>query len=107
VPTVLPCNPCPHLSACCSWGVTVLADEVPAIRAAHGDDTVFWDAAEGEHRTRVVNGVCVFKRGNACAIHDEPYYPRVCRGFPWTDGEHGGPYPYDLTICPELVGSTS
>jgi len=27
----------------------------------------------------------------------------VCRGFPWTDAETGGPYEYDRTICPEFV----
>jgi Fe-S-cluster containining protein len=84
----------------------VLGDEVSALRATYGDDTVVWDAAEGEHRTRVVNGACVFLRQNRCMIHGEPHYPRVCRGFPWIDGEHGGPYPYDVTICPELASST-
>jgi hypothetical protein len=45
----------------------------------------------------------VFLRENVCSIHSEPYYPAVCRGFPWTDAETGGPYEYDRTICPEFV----
>ena len=38
-------------------------------------------------------------------VHDpwQPFYPAVCRGFPWTDAETGGPYEYDQTICPEFV----
>ena len=106
LPLVLPCHPCPHHSVCCSHGVTVLDDEVSAIRAAHGDDTVVWDEAEGEHRTRLVNGACVFLRPNGCSIHAEPHYPRVCRAFPWADSD-GNPYGYDLTICPELASFTS
>ena len=57
----------------------------------------------GEWRTRVRGGRCVFLRGNACAIHTEPFYPAVCRGFPWIDAETGGPYEYDRTICPEFL----
>jgi hypothetical protein len=36
-------------------------------------------------------------------IHGEAYYPAVCRGFPWTDAETGGPYEFDRTICPEFL----
>jgi hypothetical protein len=48
-------------------------------------------------------------RDGGCSIHDKPYYPGTCRGFPWTDSETGGRYEYDVTICgafaasPELV----
>jgi hypothetical protein len=42
-------------------------------------------------------------RDNVCTIHSQPYYPAVCRGFPWIDAETGGPYEYDRTICPEFV----
>jgi hypothetical protein len=45
----------------------------------------------------------VFVVNNTCAIHAKPYYPAVCRGFPWIDAETGGPYEYDQTICPEFV----
>ena len=39
---------------------------------------------------------------NSCELHAEPYYPLVCRGFPWIDSETGGPYEFDRTICPEF-----
>jgi hypothetical protein len=39
---------------------------------------------------------------NTCSIYDKPYYPAVCRGFPFVDAETGGPYEYDRTICPEF-----
>jgi len=45
----------------------------------------------------------VFFQDNTCVIHDQPYYPAVCRGFPWTDSDTGGPYEFDQTICPEFV----
>ena len=98
----LPCYPCPHQSACCAYGVTLSEDEAAAISAAHGPSTVYrtrW----GEWRTRVKRGRCVFLRENVCTIHAQPYYPAVCRGFPWTDAETGGPYEYDRTICPEFI----
>lgn len=34
-------------------------------------------------------------------IHDKPYYPTQCRGFPWTDGD-GERYVYDVMICGEF-----
>jgi len=57
----------------------------------------------GEWRTRVKDGRCVFLQQNVCTIHDDPHYPAVCRGFPWTDAETGGPYEFDQTICPEFI----
>jgi hypothetical protein len=45
----------------------------------------------------------VFLKDNLCTIHTQSFYPAVCRGFPWTDAETGGPYEYDRTICPEFV----
>jgi hypothetical protein len=98
----LPCFPCPHGSACCAYGVTLSDEEAAAISAAHGEHLVY-QARWGEWRTRVRNGRCVFLVDNRCAIHDQPYYPAVCRGFPWTDAETGGPYVYDQTICPEFA----
>ena len=98
----LPCFPCPHRSSCCAHGVTLSDDEAEAIARAHGAAAIYrtrW----GEWRTRVRSGRCVFLRDNVCTIHAAPYYPAVCRGFPWTDAETGGPYQYDQTICPEFV----
>lgn len=44
----------------------------------------------------------MFLKDNACSIYDRDHYPAVCRGFPWTDAETGGPYEFDRTICPEF-----
>jgi hypothetical protein len=98
----LPCFPCPHASACCAFGVTLSDDEARAIADAHGADTVYrtrW----GEWRTRVKRGRCVMLTDNSCAIHAASYFPAVCRGFPWTEGDGESPYPYDRTICPEFI----
>ena len=27
----------------------------------------------------------------------------LARYFPWRDAEHGGPYEFDQTICPEFI----
>lgn len=97
----LPCYPCPHHSACCAYGVTLGDQEALAIIRAHGD-SVAYRTRWGEWRTRVRGGRCVFLHDNVCRIHAESYYPSVCRGFPWTDAETGGPYEYDRTICPEF-----
>jgi hypothetical protein len=48
-------------------------------------------------------GRCVFLTNNVCSIYNKPYYPAVCRGFPWIDAETGGPYEFDREICPEFV----
>ncbi|HET8650588.1 MAG TPA: YkgJ family cysteine cluster protein [Gemmatimonadales bacterium] len=98
----LPCYPCPHASACCAHGATVSDEEAAAITAAEGSGLVY-QTRWGEWRTRVKNRRCVFLRDNTCSIHAQPYYPAVCRGFPWTDAETGGPYEYDRTICPEFL----
>jgi len=98
----LPCHPCPHRSACCAHGTTLSDEEADAIRAEHGDAGIYrtrWD----EWRTRVVRGRCAFLRDNACSIYGRPYYPEVCKGFPWVDAETGGPYEFERTICPEFV----
>lgn len=98
----LPCYPCPHHSACCAYGVTLSEAEAAEITREHGAVAVYrtrW----GEWRTRVRGGRCVFLRDNVCSIHSRPYYPAVCRGFPWIDAETGGPYEFDRTICPEFV----
>lgn len=98
---VLPCYPCPHQSACCSYGTTLSEAEAQVIGRDYGWHLIYrtrW----GEWRTRVKHRKCVFLKGNACSIYDREHYPAVCRGFPWTDAETGGPYQFDRTICPEL-----
>lgn len=98
----LPCFPCPHEAACCAYGSTATDDEAAAIIARFGEGKVYrtrW----GEWRTRVKGGRCVFFANGGCQIHAESFYPAVCRGFPWTDAETGGPYEFDRTICPEFV----
>ena len=97
----LPCFPCPHQSACCQYGATVSEREAREIEAEHGPGKIKL-LRGGELRTRVKNGYCVFHQDNVCTIHGKPYYPEVCRCFPWTDAETGGPYQYDQTICPEF-----
>jgi hypothetical protein len=98
----LPCYPCPHHSACCAYGTTVTPAEAKAMEAEHGKGKVY-RTRSGEWRTRVKQKRCVFLVGNACSIYNRPYYPAVCRGFPWVDAETGGPYEFDRTICPEFV----
>ena len=97
----LPCFPCPHHSACCAFGATVTDAEAEAIIADRGEGFVY-QTRWGEWRTRVRGGRCVFLQQNQCVVHGMPYYPHVCRTFPWTDAEHGGPYEFDQTICPEF-----
>lgn len=79
-----------------------MGDEVDVIRSHHGDDAVVWDDEEDEWRTRVEGDKCIFLKDGLCSIHAAPYYPKICRGFPYTDGETGGPYLYDQTICPDF-----
>ena len=98
----LPCFPCPHRAACCAYGATVSEPEAVAIIAEFGDGKVYKNRW-GEWRTRVRRGRCVFFVDGGCRIHNKPFYPAVCRGFPWTDSETGGPYEYDRTICPEFL----
>ena len=98
----LPCFPCPHHAACCAYGTTVTVDEAAAISAEFGEDRVYrtrW----GEWRTRVRQGRCVLLVDGGCSIHAKPYFPAVCRGFPWTDAQGVDPYEYERTICPEFV----
>jgi hypothetical protein len=101
IPAKLPCFPCPHGGACCEWGVELSDDEAAAIRARHGDAAVTWSEDEECWRTAVVGPRCVFWAAG-CAIHDKPYYPSMCRGFPWRYRDTAEPYPYDATICPEV-----
>ena len=98
----LPCFPCPHGSACCSYGTTLSEQEAERLGAEFGGHLIY-QKRSGEWRTRVRGGRCVFLRDNACRIYDAEHYPAVCRDFPWTDSETGGPYESDRTICPEFV----
>ena len=97
----LPCFPCPHGSACCAFGTTLTDEEAEAIIVEFGEETVY-ETRWGEWRTRVRSGRCVFLDQHGCSIHDRAFYPTVCRCFPWTDAENGGPYEFDQTICPEF-----
>jgi hypothetical protein len=97
----LPCFPCPHHSACCAHGTTLSEEEAAAVTTRYGDDRIY-QTRWGEWRTRVKGGRCAFLVDHSCELHDQPFYPLVCRGFPWTDSETGGPYEFDRTICPEF-----
>jgi len=97
----LPCFPCPHHSACCAHGTTLSDEEAEAIRR-HGGGEKIYRTRWGEWRTRVRGGRCAFLVENSCSLHDQPFYPAVCRGFPWIDADTGGPYEFDRTICPEF-----
>ena len=105
----LPCYPCPYDSSCCAYGTTVSDEEAAAIEANHGPGLVY-KTRWGEWRTRVQKKRCVLFRDGSCTIHDKPYYPGTCRGFPWwVDADTGERYEYDVTICghfgvrPELI----
>lgn len=104
----LPCHPCPYDASCCAYGTSVTSEEAAAIEADHGPGLVYRNRS-GEWRTRVRNKRCALYRDGGCRIHDRPYYPAVCRGFPWVDAAATGRYEYDVTICgafeaqPELV----
>jgi hypothetical protein len=93
----LPCYPCPYSASCCAYGTTVSDEEAAAIEANHGSGLVY-QTRWGEWRTRVRNRRCVMFQNGGCSIHDKPYYPTQCQGFPWTDGE-GARYEFDVTIC--------
>ena len=98
----LPCYPCPHQSACCAHGTTLSPQEAKAIIAEHGA-AMAYRTRWGEWRTRVRQGRCALLVNNACSIYNKPYYPAVCRGFPFVDSESGGPYQFDREICPEFT----
>lgn len=103
----LPCFPCPYNASCCAYGTSLTEEEAAAIERDHGPGLVY-ETRWGEWRTRVRNKRCVLFRDGGCIIHDQPYYPEICRGFPWLDA-YGGRYQYEVTICgafeahPDLV----
>lgn len=96
----LPCYPCPYASSCCAYGTTLDPQEAAAIEANHGPGLVY-ETRWGEWRTRVKNRRCAMHRDGGCTIHDKPYYPTTCRGFPWTD-DTGDRYEFDVSICGEF-----
>lgn len=98
----LPCFPCPYQASCCGYGVMLSDAEVRDLAARFGEETVY-RTGSGEWRTIVRDQRCIFLENNACSLHADPSYPAVCRAFPWTDPETGGPYQYDQTICPEFL----
>jgi hypothetical protein len=104
----LPCYPCPYNASCCAYGTSLSEDEAAAITANMGAGLVY-QTRWGEWRTRVRNKRCVLYRDGGCSVHDQSFYPALCRFFPWVDAESGGRYEYDVTICgalearPELV----
>ena len=98
---VLPCYPCPYNASCCAYGTTLSEEEAAAIEINHGPGLVY-KTRWGEWRTRVRKNRCVLFRDGGCTIHGRPYYPTVCQGFPWVDGDAMGRYEYDVTICGEF-----
>src|SRR3954471_6986150 len=100
-PPGLPCFPCPYNASCCAYGTTVTDQEAAAIEADFGPGLTY-QTRWGEKRTRVRNKRCALFRDGGCLIHAKPYYPAVCRGFPWTDAETGGRYEHDISICGEF-----
>lgn len=107
----LPCHPCPHKGACCKHGASLTGEEVSAIEDEYGESAVSYDpdlGSDDPYRTKLqphpIHGeACVFLTSEgACLIHDKPYFPKTCRGFPWLTDE-GKPYVHDKTICPEFV----
>ena len=101
----LPCYPCPHKSVCCSWGTDLTFEEAIIIKSIFGSKAVTKE--NGEYRTSIVDGKCFFLDDNKCSIHNEQYYPYVCKGFPKTDGILGGEYKYQIDICPEITDRDS
>ena len=104
----LPCYPCPHNASCCAYGTQLTETEAETLTREHGAGVVYrthW----GEWRTRVRAKRCVLYRDGGCSIHSTSYYPAMCRSFPFTDPNTGGPYEYDTDICgtlaeqPELI----
>jgi hypothetical protein len=78
--------------------------EARTIEATHGPGIVY-QTRWGEWRTRVRKNRCVLYRDSGCSIHDQSYYPAMCRSFPWIDAGTGGRYEYDVDICGEFAAS--
>lgn len=100
--STLPCFPCPHSSACCTWGVSLTEGEAVAIRLRFGAAAIVWSEDEEGYRTATSEGRCVFLEGNRCRIHEDVEYPSLCAAFP---RKHGAVWCLDdVESCPELQG---
>jgi Fe-S-cluster containining protein len=107
-PSFLPCFPCPHKSACCRWGTYLSQDEATALMDVWGPDYVYFHEDDGEWRTQVKDGRCMFMADGGCSIHKHKHYPRVCRIFPRRDGrDESLPEAHDAAICPEVAEDRS
>lgn len=123
IPDKLPCHPCPHNSVCCTWGASleeaeaigiIMDHKLAVLRAGHtytmADFIEYSDDPGDPRRTWVIMSEifgkvrqhCIFSTPSGCLIHDKPYYPQICRGFPWLEAPNV-PYTSDVTICPVLV----
>ena len=99
----LPCNPCPHQSACCIYGVSVTDEERATIELNFNSSFVRWDEEEQGWRTAVVDGRCIFSKFNICEIYGKPYYPEICSGVPFYQGTTQAPYESEVIgLCPEF-----
>jgi Fe-S-cluster containining protein len=103
MPPALPCQRCPHGSACCFHGTSVTDEERDAIRREHGPAFLRFNAAESVWRTALRNGRCVFLSEQGCQIHAKSYYPEVCRGFPFYAGKTQEPYAFPVDECGEFA----
>jgi Fe-S-cluster containining protein len=94
----LPCavGHCVYNSVCCNWGASVDDRQVNYFKPGQ----IEWAPDEQGYRTVVVDGHCIFMVAGKCSIHGEPYYPSVCRIFPF-DG-----YKHDISICPACAKDT-
>jgi len=98
----LKCYPCPHNGACCKYGSSLSQQEADLIIADFGEEAIqYTNDLIDPIRTKVINDSCYFLKYGICHIHDKPYYPKVCKGFPWEDAD-GNSYQHDQSICPEL-----
>jgi hypothetical protein len=96
-----PCVPCQWSSSCCSHGTSLSDKEHQAIEEKFGSEHTIYDQEEQEYRTAIKDGRCIFSnKDSGCLIHEEPFYPKVCFNFPYTDISGKKPYPYDINICP-------
>jgi Fe-S-cluster containining protein len=84
-------------------GTYLSVEEGQALQAEFGLKSIFFDTDRNEYRTQTWNGRCVFFEDGGCKIHSHPFYPHVCKKFPWKDGRDSSlPNAYDAELCPEV-----
>ena len=92
------CYPCPYDASCCARR-TVSDREAAAIELNPAwigvSNAVGRVADTSEEQT-------LRSTATGCTIHNKPYYPTVCRRFPWST-QTGGGTSYDVTICGGFV----